>query len=125
LKILLDTNIILFWLADSTELTLPIKKLIQSTENTLFYSALTIWEIEIKVKTGKLRVQTNYLSVLKSKDVYPLPFSISHATATRNLPQHHRDPFDRGLIATAISEKLTFLTTDTNLAPYGPNVKIV
>jgi PIN domain nuclease of toxin-antitoxin system len=112
MKLLLDTQALLWWLSDSTQLSQAARTAIGDGTNTVFVSAASAWEMEIKSALGKLRVPDNLEETLAKERFFELPIRITHATALRRLPAIHRDPFDRLLIAQAQVESLTVVTSD-------------
>lgn len=87
--------------------------------NTVFVSAATAWEISIKKAIGKLFTPPgSYLDELKAHRFTPLDITTEHALAVEHLPQHHRDPFDRILVAQAHIERLTLVTRDSRIKRY-------
>ena len=92
------------------------------TERTVFLSAASAWEIRIKKKLGKLKLPAEFDAAVDGREFQWLPISRVHANATAKLPMHHRDPFDRMLIAQAQCEGLTLLTVDERLSAYGRNI---
>ena len=125
MKLLLDTHLLLWWLDDSPSLPQPARVLIAQPENTIFVSAVTIWEIWLKVSLGKLRLPAGFEAQLAAEGFENLPVTAAHARHTERLPWLHRDPFDRMLVAQAAVSGLTLLSADKLLAPYGPMVHIV
>lgn len=122
MKILLDTNILL-WVAGSPE-KIPenILNQIQDTQNTLFFSAASIWEIAIKHALGKPDFFFDPLTIyqaLVENNYIELPISSNHAIATKHLPQIHKDPFDRLLIAQAMTENMLLITADQTITRYS------
>jgi PIN domain nuclease of toxin-antitoxin system len=85
----------------------------------VYVSAATIWEIEIKHATGKLRVDADLPRVVDDAGFDRLPITFEHATEAGRLPLHHRDPFDRMLVAQARVENLTLATSDESIGRYG------
>ena len=122
MKLLLDTHVLLWWLDDSLRLPPQMRELIADPERTVFISAATAWEIRIKQKLGKLDLPADFDAALDTSEFHWLSISRVHADATAHLPFHHRDPFDRILIAQAQCESLILLTVDKRLAAYGKNV---
>lgn len=122
MKLLLDTHVLLWWLDDSPHLPAKMRQLIADPERTIFVSAATAWEIRIKEKLRKLDLPAQFDQALDASGFLWLPISRAHADATSVLPFHHRDPFDRMLIAQARCEDLTLLTVDERLAAYGKNI---
>ena len=125
MKLLLDTQLMLWWLADSPKLSRQARALIADPANTVFVSAATMWEIRIKEKLGKLDVPADLIAIVRSEEFEWIPVSAEHADATMDLPLLHRDPFDRMLVAQAKWMGITLLTSDPMLAQYGNFVKKV
>ena len=125
MKLLLDTQLMLWWLADSPKLSRQARAFIADPENTVFVSAATMWEIRIKEKLGKLDVPSNLIATVRSEEFEWIPVSAEHADATMDLPLLHRDPFDRMLVAQAKWMGITLLTSDPMLTQYGNFVKKV
>jgi PIN domain nuclease of toxin-antitoxin system len=119
MRLLLDTHVVLWWLADDRRLTAEHRVLIADASNLVLVSAMTIAEIAIKTSLGKLEAPVDLLPTLETGGFDELPFESRHADLLRKLPWHHRDPFDRMLIAQAIAEQLTVLTADPHFAAYG------
>lgn len=122
MRILLDTHILLWWLGEPARIPEKSRKLIAAPQNTVYISAVSLWEIRLKQSLGKLRVPKDFEKRLSEESFEDLPLQNSHSTALLSLPWHHRDPFDRMLIAQARAEKLQFLTADVGLAAYGKPV---
>lgn len=125
MKILLDTHLILWWLANSPSLSEQARARISDPGNTLFVSAVSLWEIWLKESLGKLRVPPDFETRLAEESFENLPLTATHARQVALLPWHHRDPFDRMLVAQARSEKLEFLTADDIVTQYGDFVRLV
>jgi PIN domain nuclease of toxin-antitoxin system len=126
MKILLDTHILLWWLEDSLHLPRQARSLIMDSSNDIFVSAASLWEIAIKVSSGKLSVDLDVLKVkVLETGFVPLPITASHALEIGCLPKHHADPFDRMLIVQAKVEPMHLLTHDTKLKLYGEMVMLV
>lgn len=118
MRILLDTHFLLWWLGDDQALGDRARDAISSPENLIFFSAASIWEIWIKQRIGKLDLPDDFEEVLADQAFEPLAITISHAHGVRDLPLHHRDPFDRMLITQARLERLTLLTRDPVMSQY-------
>ena len=118
MNLLLDTHILLWWLANSHRLSSASESAIRDCEQ-VFVSAATAWEIGIKTALGKLEFRGDLQAQLQQNGFRPLAVTIGHAVAAAQLPLHHRDPFDRMLVAQANLEGLTLLTTDARLKAYG------
>jgi PIN domain nuclease of toxin-antitoxin system len=98
--------------------------MISSPENTIFVSAVSLWEIWLKQSLGKLRLPVDFMERLVAESFENLPLTASQTRQVSLLPWRHRDPFDRMLIAQAQVENLILLTADEALAAYGPNVQV-
>ena len=119
MKLLLDTQALLWWLADSPHLRQAARSLIADGNNTIYVSAASAWEIEIKRALGKLRAPDNLEETLARERFLELPVQMTHTTTLRTLPPVHRDPFDRLLVAQAQFERLSLVTSDSVLGRYG------
>jgi PIN domain nuclease of toxin-antitoxin system len=122
LRILIDTHVLLWWLANSGSLTKQARKLIADPENTIFVSAVSLWEIWLKVSLNKLEVPDRFEERLAGETFESLPLTADHARGVAVLPWHHRDAFDRMLLAQARADGLTLLTSDGVMAAYGDGV---
>jgi len=124
-RLLLDTQVYLWYLADSRKLSARAKSDIVSAED-VFVSAASIWEAAVKVAIGKLDVVPDDLVAgIGASGFAELPVTARHAARVLTLPQHHRDPFDRLLVAQAIHEPLHLLTADATLRRYSELVMTV
>jgi PIN domain nuclease of toxin-antitoxin system len=119
MNLLLDTHPLLWWLGNDPTLSKEARAAIRDSKNTVFVSAVTVWEIIIKKALGKLETPDNLEEALELNNFQPLPVTIQHALAVGDLPLIHRDPFDRMLVAQAKLENLTLVTRDENLKKYG------
>ena len=122
MNLLLDTHIVLWWLDDSPDLPTPARQAIIDTTNVCFASTATLWEIEIKRALGKLSIPDSYNDLLARQGFRELPISSAHTSALRALPPIHRDPFDRMLVAQAVSDDLIIVTTDEAIRRYEVRV---
>jgi PIN domain nuclease of toxin-antitoxin system len=118
LSLLLDTHILLWWLAADAALPAAAVEAIAIRERTVIVSAASVWEIAIKKAAGRLVAPDDLLAVIKANAFTELPITPAHALAAGALPPHHADPFDRMLIAQARTEGLTIATVDTRFADY-------
>ena len=118
-RFLLDTHTLLWWLNDSPQLGPRCRKMICNDRNQVFVSAATTWEISIKMAIGKLRAPEDMDSVVEDEGFSKLPISLYHGQLAGSLPAHHRDPFDRMLIAQAQAEGLILITADENISLYN------
>jgi PIN domain nuclease of toxin-antitoxin system len=107
---------------DSPNLTAKHRQLLTDSHNAVFYSAISIAEIAIKESVRKLRAPGGIAQYLSEAGFEELPFTGAHAAQLRELPLHHRDPFDRMLIAQAITEQLILVTTDEQFSLYSVNL---
>ena len=94
-------------------------------ENTVFVSAVSLWEIWLKESLGKLRLPADFEVKMADEPFENLPLSATHARQVALLPWHHRDPFDRMLVAQAGAENLILLTADDQVTAYGDFVRLV
>jgi PIN domain nuclease of toxin-antitoxin system len=125
LRILLDTHLLLWWLESSPSLSAEAKQTICDPENTIFVSAVSLWEIWLKQSLGKLRLPVDFNGRLAAESFESLSLTASQTRQVAFLPWHHRDPFDRMLVAQAMAEKLVLLTADAPLAAYGSVIQLV
>ena len=100
------------------------RSLIAEPQHTVFVSAVTIWEIYLKQSIGKLHITDSFSKALLNESFESLPLTARQASVVGELPWHHRDPFDRMLIAQAKIERLTLLTADAQLKPYGDFIEL-
>jgi PIN domain nuclease of toxin-antitoxin system len=119
LKLLLDTHAALWFLGGDERLGRSAKQHLTDDSNRVLLSAAVVWEVAIKRSLGQLVVPPEYLSLLLGAGVQPLAFSVDHAAAVEDLPMHHRDPFDRMLVAQASIEGAALVSRDEALRPYG------
>ena len=119
MRLLLDTHILLWWLADSPSLSDRARELIADPDNAVFVSAVSLWEIRLKQSQGKLQLPADFQERLAGESFESLPLLADHTRQVASLPWHHRDPFDRLLIAQAQAAGLTFVTADQIAAQYG------
>lgn len=116
MTLLLDTQVLLFWLAQPDRLSRRAEGLISDDEARLLWSVASSWELAIKAALGKLRlpepVGTFVTSRLEANGIELLPIQLRHAHHVADLSHHHRDPFDRMLIAQAALERVPIVTSD-------------
>lgn len=117
MNLLLDTHILLWWLTDSPRLPDQVRKTISRAE-AVTASAVSGWEIESKRLRGLLKAPDDLEATLAARDIGVLSITMAHAIASARLPLHHRDPFDRLLVAQALAESLTLVTHDEHLKAY-------
>jgi PIN domain nuclease of toxin-antitoxin system len=121
--LLLDTNVVVWLLlGDRDHVSRRATDALQDAANRLAVSAASVWEIAVKRSLGKLVIEDRWARSLARLDLDHLPVTALHAEAVEHLPWHHRDPFDRLLIAQASLERLTLVTADRRFADYGVDV---
>lgn len=118
MRLLLDSHILLWALAESPRLKDELKKRIRDPINDVLVSAASVWEITIKRRLGRLQAPDNWLEFVEASDFAQLAINFAHAVAAGNLPRHHDDPFDRMLVAQAQTENLVLVTSDRKLGAY-------
>ena len=126
MRVLLDTHAFLWWITDDASLSPRAREIIGDGNNVLFLSAASAWEIAIKVGLGRLalpgRLERFIPEQLALNAIDSLPVQLSHALHVSNLPNHHRDPFDRMLVAQSQLENLPLLSADPRLAQYAIDI---
>ena len=125
MNLLLDTHIVIWTLGGFDRLSETTVKLIESPNNQVFVSSVSLWEIVTKVQIGKLTIPGGFLDSIRSQGFEILDFSERHAIQILKLPLHHRDPFDRALLAQASHEKFKFVTVDSALEQYRDDVDLL
>ena len=119
MRLLLDTHAALGWLADDERITDEVAGYLTDDTNQVLLSAVVVWEVAIKRSLGTLDAPAGLAPTLLAAGAQPLPVTIDHAAAVETLPWHHRDPFDRLLVAQAHTDGLTIVSQDKSLVPYG------
>jgi PIN domain nuclease of toxin-antitoxin system len=117
-KLLLDTHILLWWLAAHPSLPADAADAIADPGTEVFVSAASAWEISIKKAAGRLTAPDDLVDVMTAGDISTLAITAGHALRAGALPPHHTDPFDRMLIAQAHMERLTLVSVDSRFAAY-------
>lgn len=118
MSLLLDTHVLLWWLADDDRLPRSMRELIGTAERQVFVSAATAWEMSIKAALGKLTMPGGLADVLARQGFDELPIAVEDGLVAGGLPRHHDDPFDRMLIAQAMRRDLLLLSVDRRFAAY-------
>jgi PIN domain nuclease of toxin-antitoxin system len=121
-RLLLDTHVFLWWLINDSSLGEKTKSIIADPRNEVFISAASTWEISIKVQLGKLEAPDDMDSIVEDEGFSKLPISLFHGQQAGRLPEFHKDPFDRMLIAQAQAEGLELVSKDKHIPLY--NVKV-
>jgi len=125
-RLLLDTHVLVWCLSGDRKLPPATADLIRNPETEVYFSAASIWEVAIKSALGKMRADASaMLKNLVDEGFRELPVMARHTVATVTLPMHHRDPFDRLLVAQSRLESLRLLTDDRIMALYGEPVVLV
>ena len=122
MRLLLDTNALIWTLRNDPTLDAQAREAIDDPDNEVFVSAVSVWEISIKRSMGKLDVPMDFVERIRNADYIRLLVNFEHAELAGRLPMHHRDPFDRMLVAQAQVEDLVLATRDRNMARYGVEV---
>lgn len=122
-RLLLDTNVAVWLLlGDRDSVSRRAEKTLMDERNVLSLSAVSVWEIAIKRSLGKLRIDPGWMRALTQLDFNPVPVTFEHAEHVEQLPWHHRDPFDRLLIAQASLEEHALVSADSRMAAYGVEI---
>jgi PIN domain nuclease of toxin-antitoxin system len=122
-RLLVDTHVVLWWLADDPALSATARDAIADPTNEPLVSAASVWEIAIKRSLGRLTTPDDLPDRVAAEGFAWLPISAHHAWRVRELPLHHRDPFDRILVAQALTERLPVVTGDAHFGEYGVEVR--
>jgi PIN domain nuclease of toxin-antitoxin system len=117
-SLLVDSHALLWWRGDHRRLSARAHDAIEDPDVELFFSAVSIWEIAIKRAQGKLDVPEDLLDTMEQRGFVELPVLSRHAIIAGALPAHHRDPFDRMIVAQAQCEGFTLITNDARIAAY-------
>lgn len=118
MRLLLDTHVVLWAVTEPERLSASARAALIAPRNTLYLSAASAWEMEIKRALGKLTTPSTFDDEIARLRVEELPVRLAHARELRALPDHHRDPFDRMLVAQARCESLVLVTADPVLRRY-------
>ncbi|MGK2852280.1 MAG: type II toxin-antitoxin system VapC family toxin [Candidatus Limnocylindrales bacterium] len=120
--LLLDAHALLWWLADDDGLAPAARRAIADPTSDVLVSAATVWEIGIKRSLGKLDAPADVLGAIEAAGFDGLPVTLADGDAAASLPPHHRDPFDRMLVAQAMRLGAVLVSRDQAFAPYGVDV---
>ena len=118
-RVLLDTNVLLWWLAGNSQLGRETRRIVADAETEVFVSAATIWEISIKLELGKLKAPKNMEREVEREGFSKLAITLGHGQHAGSLPEIHRDFFDRMLVAQAQLENLELISADPIFAKYS------
>ena len=123
MKLLLDTHIFIWWADQPEKLSPAALSALEDENNELLLSVASVWEMQIKIQLGKLKLSLPLKELVKNQqetnDLTISPVALSHVLALDALPFHHKDPFDRLLIAQSIEEDLTLVTADSQFFAYS------
>ena len=126
MNLLLDTHIFIWWEIALKNLSAQRVQLLKDSQNTLFLSLVSIWEIQIKIQIGKFSFPKSLPEIIegqqKINNLQILPITAEQIYELENLPFHHKDPFDRLLIAQAITENFTIVTDDPLFSSYAVKI---
>lgn len=128
MRVLFDTHVLVWALIQPDKMPAACERVLNDSSNEFLFSSVNVWEIAIKSALGRPDFDLNPMDVLRAARATPLveiPVKSSAAVRVAALPHHHRDPFDRILIAQAIDEAATLLTIDEVLAAYGSHVLVL
>jgi PIN domain nuclease of toxin-antitoxin system len=118
MRLLVDTHAALWWLGDDARLGEEAERQLGDDTNQLLLSAAVVWEIAVKRSLGKLKAPGDFAATMLSGGAHAVAITIAHAEAVEQLPWHHRDPFDRMLVAQAQVERAAIVSGDEELAAY-------
>ncbi len=123
MNLLLDTHIFIWFSGEPEKLTQPVREALQDPDNQLFLSVASVWEMQIKAQLGRLTLPLPVKELVATQqrlnDLQILPLFLQHVWELGMLPPHHKDPFDRILIAQVLAEKWVFVTADSLLSQYS------
>ena len=126
MRILSDTHIFIWFSQDSSQLSRSAHELLRNPENEIFLSMASIWEIQIKLDIKKLTLPLPLAELIalqrRENNIQILPIELHHIYALSDLPMHHRDPFDRLLIAQSNAERMPILTADAVFDRYNAQI---
>ena len=125
MNVLLDTHVALWAITDSPKLSQKAREIIQSSKSTVWVSAASVWEIAIKYALGRGDMPVSSqeaMTYFRESGYRFLPVEAEHAAAVQDLPTHHQDPFDRMLVAQALTEPMRLITNDPLVALYSDTI---
>jgi PIN domain nuclease of toxin-antitoxin system len=122
MRLLLDANTFVWWVTDSPRLSAASRAAIADALNDVLVGIGALWELAIKRSLQKLHFPFEFEAALHEEDFQMLPMSFAHLRTLDALPQHHRDPFDRLLIAQALTERIPIATADRRFAACGVQI---
>jgi PIN domain nuclease of toxin-antitoxin system len=123
MKLLLDTHIFIWWADQPERLSQAALSALEDEANELVLSVVSVWEMQIKIQLGKLKLSVPLKDLIKNQretnDLTVLPVALTHVLSLGALPFHHKDPFDRLLVAQSIEEDLTLVSADPHFSAYS------
>ena len=121
-RFLLDTHVLIWLESDLSRISLAVLAQLRDPDNLIYASNVSLWEMVIKQSAGKLSAVMDVARALRRMQMLDLPIRLAHIEQVRLLPLHHRDPFDRILVAQAQAERLTLVTADRRLDVYDVSI---
>ncbi len=126
MRLLLDTHVFIWWDSEPAKLSPRVLALCQDRENTLLLSVVSVWEIQVKIQLGKLKLHMPLADIIEAQQetnaLEVLPITLDHVLALDALPAHHKDPFDRLLLAQSTVEDVVLVSKDSVFTDYPVNV---
>ncbi len=126
MRLLLDTHVFIWWDSEPAKLSPRVLALCQDRENTLLLSVVSAWEIQVKIQLGKLKLHMPLSHLIEGQQetnaLEVLPITLDHVLALEALPAHHKDPFDRLLLAQSTVEDVVLVSKDSVFTNYPVNV---
>ena len=125
MQLLIDTHILIWFLEGNSLLSTKRQKLISASQNKIYVSIASLWELAIKISIGKITLSKSLFQIIQQLDaenIEILPILPQHVLEVETMPFHHRDPFDRIIIAQAQVESLALMSDDGEFAKYGVNL---
>ena len=122
---LIDTHILLWMMLEPNKLSEKVKSVLVNYSNTIYVSQVSLWEMAVKIKIGKLDIKmslTDIINKMNNHGILILPIKNNHIEETINLELHHRDPFDRLIIAQTRVENMTIISKDSNFSKYDVEI---
>ncbi len=127
MKLLLDTHTFIWWDSDPAKLSARALSLCQDSQNELWLSVASLWEIQIKLQLGKLMLSASLPDIVARQEqangLFLLSIHPNHTYALHRLPAHHKDPFDRMIVAQALTEKIRLISHDAIIRKYPVDVE--
>src|SRR6266850_2076874 len=126
MKLLLDTHVFIWWADHPEKLSSAALSALKDEANELLLSVASVWEMQIKIQLGKLKLSLPLQELIRNQqetnELAVLPVALTHVLALDALPFHHKDAFDRLLIAQSVEEDLTLVTADSQFSAYSINL---